>query len=340
MTKRFLPLPFALALVALALTLAGCGGGPSVAKLSRTDVAVVGGEHITRADYERILAQAKRNYKARKQKFPNAGTPQYQQLQNQIITYLVQTAEYSQRAEDMGIKISDKDVDARLAKLKKQFFGGNEKKYQASLKAQHVTEAQVRRDIKNQLVSERIYQKVTGSVKVSDQEVRKYYDSHKAQFTTPASRDVRHILVKSKSLADRLDTELQAAHGRNFPQLVKKYSKDPGSKQNGGRYTDTKGSFDPAFEKTAFSLKTKEISQPVHTRFGWHIIQALGPTKPKHVQALSAVKDQIRSQLEQTDKNKAMRDWLNETKKKYAKRVKYAPGFAPPSTSTSATTTG
>ena len=50
MTKRFLPLPFALALVALALTLAGCGGGPSVAKLSRTDVAVVGGELITRAD--------------------------------------------------------------------------------------------------------------------------------------------------------------------------------------------------------------------------------------------------------------------------------------------------
>jgi foldase protein PrsA len=338
MTKRILPLPFALALVALVL--AGCGGGTAVAKLNRSDVAVVGGAHISRGDYERILDQAKRNYKTRKQKFPKAGTPQYQQLQNQIMTYLVQTAEYSQRAEDMGIKISDKDVDARLAKLKKQFFGGDEKKYQKSLKAQHITEAQVRHDIKNQLVSERIYQKVTGSVKVSDEEVRKYYDAHKAQFTTPASRDVRHILVKSKTLADKLEGELQAAHGRNFPLLVKRYSKDPGSKRNGGRYTDTKGSFDPAFEKTAFSLKTKEISQPVHTRFGWHIIQALAPTKPKHVQPLSVVKDQIRSQLEQTDKNKAMRDWLNETKQKYAKRVKYAPGFAPPSTSTSATTTG
>jgi peptidyl-prolyl cis-trans isomerase C len=223
--------------------------------------------------------------------------------------------------------------------LKKQFFNGDEKKYQASLKAQHVTEAQVRKDIRNQLVAERVYKKVTGDVKVSDEEVRKYYEKHKSQFTTPESRDVRHILVKSKTRADQLDAELQANDGKTFTQLVKKWSQDPGSKQNGGRYTDTKGSFDPVFEKIAFSLKTKEISKPVHTRFGWHIIQALGPVKPKRVQPLSAVKDQIRSQLEQTDKNKAMRDWANDTKKEFKDRIKYAPGFAPPSASTSTTST-
>jgi parvulin-like peptidyl-prolyl isomerase len=342
MTKRFLPLQFALALVALLL--AGCGGGPGVADLSRQDVAVVGGDHITRAQFEQILSQAKKNYEVRKQPFPKAGTQQYQELQNQIVSYLVQTAEYSQRAKEMGIDISKKEIDSRLDKLKRQFYSDKKgkfdpKKYHARLKALNMTEAQVRDTITTQLVSERIYKKVTSDVKVSDAEVRAYYDKHKSQFTTPPSRDVRHILVKSKSLADRLYGQLQAKNGANFTQLVKQYTKDPGSKQNGGRYTDTKGSFDPAFEKTAFSLKTKEISKPVHTQFGWHIIQALGPVKTKQVQPLSTVKDQIRSQLEQQDKNKAMRKWFDDTKKEFKERVKYAPGFAPPSTDTTSTTT-
>src|SRR5919199_364441 len=208
MTMRFLSLPFTLALAAATLALAGCGGGASVSNLEQNDVAVVGEQHVTRAQFERVLDQAKQNFKRQKRPFPKAGTQQYQELQNQIMNYLVQTAEYDQRAHEMGIDISDKDVDARLAKLKKQFFGGDEKKYQASLKAQHVTEEQVRKDIRNQLVAERVYKKVTEDVKVSDEEVRKYYDKHKSQFTTPPSRDVRHILVKSKSLAARLDGEL------------------------------------------------------------------------------------------------------------------------------------
>ena len=335
MAKRILPLLFTLAVGALALT--ACGGGGGVASLARTDIAVVGDTHITRADYERILDQAKHNYKLQKHAFPKPGTPDYAGLQGQIVNYLVQKEEFAQRAKDMGIDITDKDVDARLKQLKKQFFGGDEKKYLASLKSQGMTEAQVKDDVRTQLVSEKIYKKVTSSVKVSDADVRKYYDKHKSQFETPPSRDVRHILVKSKALADRLDAELQANHGATFVADVKKYSQDPGSKQNGGRYTDTKGSFDPTFEKTAFSLKTKEISKPIHTKFGWHIIQALGDTKPKHVQPLSAVKDQIRSQLEQTKKNAAMRKWVKDTKKEFKGRVKYAPGFGPAATGTTST---
>jgi parvulin-like peptidyl-prolyl isomerase len=334
MTKRFLPL--LVPLVLAVAVLAGCGGG-GVANLQQTDIAVVGNDHITRADFEQVLSQAKHNYKAQHRAFPKAGSAEYAGLQTQIVTFLVQKAEYAQRAQDMGITISDKDVNARLDQLKKQFFGGDEKKYLASLKQQGMTEAQVKEDVRAQLVSERIYQKVTGSVKVSDADVRSYYDKHKTQFETPPSRDVRHILVKSHALASRLDAQLQANHGKTFTQLVTRYSKDPGSKKNGGRYTDTKGSFDPAFEKAVFSLKTNEISKPVHTQFGWHIIQALGPTKPKHVQPLSAVKEQIRSQLENTQKNAAMRKWVDDTKKKFAKRVKYAPGFGPASTAGSTT---
>ena len=114
-------------------------------------------------------------------------------------------------------------------------------------------------------------------MKVSDADIQEYYNTHKTQYVQPESRDVRHILVPKKALADSLYAQLKS--GANFAQLAKRYSKDPGSAANGGKLTVSKGQTVPEFDKTAFSLKKGELSQPVKTQYGYHIIQALSAVK-------------------------------------------------------------
>jgi len=145
----------------------------------------------------------------------------------------------------------------------------------------------------------------------------------------PERRDVRHILVQKKALADRLYAQLKA--GANFAALAKKYSKDPGSAAKGGKLTITRGQTVPPFDKTAFSLKTGQLSQPVKTQFGWHIIQALSPIKAPASTPLSKVKSSIQQQLEQKKKNELMTKWVDDTKKQFCKpgKISFAAGYKP-----------
>ena len=91
----------------------------------------------------------------------------------------------------------------------------------------------------------------------------------------------------------------------------------------------------PPFDKVAFSIKTNAISKPVHTQFGWHIIEALGPIKkgtPAKPTPLAQVKENIKQVLLSTDKNDEMNKWLASMKKTYCKRIGYAAGYKPTAT--------
>jgi foldase protein PrsA len=324
--KRLIPIMLFLVAVA-----AGCGGGSS--SLGGSDVAVVGGREVSKADYNALIAQAQRSYGAQKRPFPKPGTSAYTTLKNQAVQFLVQRAEYAQKADDLGVSISSKDVDKRLEQIKKQYFGGDQKKYREQLKKQGLSEEQVRKDVEAQLVSERLFKRVTAGVKVSDKNVAAYYRAHKDQYGQPATREVRHILVPSKSQADRLYARLVA--GADFGRLAKKFSKDPGSAPNGGKMTATKGQLVAEFQKVAFSVKTRTIARPVHTQYGYHIIEALGPVHAAKPTAFAKVKQSIRQQLLQTKKNEKMTKWVEATKAEFAKKIKYAKGFAPPPALTS-----
>jgi parvulin-like peptidyl-prolyl isomerase len=321
------------ALAALAFAVAGCGGGGSVPSNA---IAKVGGETLTQAQFTSLIDQAKRSYKLQKRPFPKAGSQEYQTLKNQAVQYLVQRAEFAQEADKLGVKIDDKQVQDRLAQIKKQYFGNSDKRYQAQLKQQGLTEDKVKDDIKAQLISEEIFKKITADVKVSDADVQKYYNDHKSQYGVPEQRDIAHILVKTKAQAD--DLYNQVTHGGDFAALAKKFSQDPGSKNQGGKLTISKGQTVGPFDQTAFLLKTGQISRPVKTEFGYHIIKALGPVKPAKTTPFKDVKESIRTQLQQTKKNEAMTNWVNELKKKYDGKIKYQAGYAPPAT-TNATTT-
>jgi parvulin-like peptidyl-prolyl isomerase len=270
---------FLLPLVLVVALVAGCGGGGGAASLDKDDVAVVGGQHVKKTSFDELMDQACRSFKAQGRKCAKAGSTDYSTIKNQAVTLLVQQAEREEKASDMGVKVDDEAVAKRLTQIKKQYFGNSEKKYKAQLKKQGLTDEQVKRDIKAQLISEAVFKKVTGDVKVTNSEVHDYYIQHPQLYAQPQSRDVRHILVKSKALADQIRSQL--ANGADFAKLAKKYSQDPGSKSQGGKLTVSKGQTVPPFDKAAFSLKTNEISQPVKTTYGWHIIQPLSNVRPR-----------------------------------------------------------
>jgi parvulin-like peptidyl-prolyl isomerase len=245
-----LRITFLVLLGALGLIAAGCGSGTK--SVPADAVAVVGNTTITKTQFNFLLEGAKRTYAARKTPFPKVGTTQYKSLQDQAMQYLVQETELEQKAKDMGVAVTDKDVTKRLAQIKQQYFGGDEKKYQAQLKSQGLTEEQIKQDLHAQILSEKLYNKVTANVKVTDKDIAAYYAQHKSDYSQAASRDVRHILVNNKKLADQLESQLKG--GADFAKLAKKYSKDPGSAANGGKLTVSKGQTVAPFDKVAFTL--------------------------------------------------------------------------------------
>jgi foldase protein PrsA len=332
-------LSFLLLGIPLVLFAAACGGGGSSSggDVPKEDVAVVGDDHISRDALDRRMAQAKCSYDLQKRTFPKAGSAEFQAIQQQILQNLVQRAELAQKAPGLNVTVTDAQVEKSLKQIKKQYFGGSEQRYKAELKRQCVTDAEVRQDVRANVLSDSIYKKVTAGVNVSDADVKAYYDSHQSVYTQPESRVVRHILVKDKALADKLSTQLKG--GADFAALAKKYSQDPGSKAQGGELTISRGQTVPEFDKVAFDLKTGEISKPVKTQFGWHIIQAEKDTTKSKKTPFAQVKAAIKQQLVQQQRSDALQKWLAGVQAEFAKKVKYATGLAPPATTSAVTTT-
>jgi len=326
--KRSLALAAA-ALASVTLVAAGCGGSDEV---PTNAVAVVDGSTVTRAALDELLTRAKLSYAAQKRSFPKAGTSEYQTLQTQAVAYLVQRQEYASEAEKLGIQVKDTQIAKKVGQVRKQYFSDNQAKFVQGLKEQGYTEATLREEIRSQLLTEGIYDKVTAAAKVTDADVKSYYAKNKANYSVPESRAVRHILVKTKAEADRIRAELVS--GGDFAALAKANSLDPGSKDQGGKLTVSTGQTVAPFDKAAFSLETNEVSEPVKTQFGYHIIQPLAAVKAGSVTPLSQVQDQIRTQLVSQKKNDAVNDWVANVEKEYKGKVQYAVGFEPPDTST------
>lgn len=325
--------------VALAvLVAAACGSNDQ--SVPADAVAVVDGTPVAKTDLDALLGRAKKSYTTQKRAFPKAGTAEYQALQTQAVAFLVQRAEYDKQAGELKITVTDKELGGRVDQVKKQYFAGSQAKLDKQLKAQGYTTESFQADIRAQLLSEKIYDEVTKDAKVTDAQVTKYYNENMSQYNVAESRDVRHILVKTKAEADKIYDQIKA--GGDFAALAKKYSLDPGSKNSGGKLTITRGQTVAPFDTTAFLLTTNQVSRPIKTEFGYHVIQPISAVKPATKTPLKDVKVQIKAQLLEKAKNDAITNWTAETKKTFLSKIAYATGFAPPAaaTDTSATTTG
>jgi peptidyl-prolyl cis-trans isomerase D len=159
--------------------------------------------------------------------------------------------------------------------------------------------------------------KLEETIQPTDADLMRMYNENKDAYRLPERVDVRHILLKTtdkdpkqeaavKAKADDLVKQLRAAKGANFAEMVKKYSEDPGSAATGGEYKGVvRGQMVPEFEKAAFSLKVNEISDPVKTTYGYHILQVLAH-EPAQLKPFNDVKTQLAAEFKKQRVNDLM----------------------------------
>ncbi len=258
----------AAALFTLGLTagLTGCGssGGGS-------NVASVNDQKISRAEFDAKLE----------------GGPQGKAVLNQ----LVQSALIDGYAKDNKIDVSEADVTKEENDIKSKYPPGQ---FEQILKAQNLTEDDVRKILRQKLVVEKA---VSGSVHVTDADIQSYLGKNHATLDTAEQVRARHILVADAKTAATVEAKLKA--GGDFAALAKQYSTDPSSKEKGGELGFfAKGQMVPAFQSAAFSQKINEIGPPVKSPFGYHIIE-VEEKKPAQVATLANSRDKIKALLMQ-----------------------------------------
>jgi foldase protein PrsA len=308
-------------LVFLVSLLAAACGGTSIPKGA---IATVGSGVVTQTQFDSIIRQAKtQSQQSGQTAFPKTGTYAYNQYAAQVVTYLVTQEIINQAATEMRVTVTDKQIKDRIAQLEKAYGGA--KKVDDILKKQGMTRADLTQLMKDQLLDQAVYNKVVASAKVTDAQAQTYYDKNKSSFNTPETRTMRHILVKTKAEADKVRALLVG--GADWKTVAKKYSIDPGSKNNGGSLGVVKpGAMVPAFDKAAFALKVNVISQPVKTQFGFHVIQVTKIVAGSST-TFEKAKAQIKSQLLTTKQQTIWSAWLK--KRTDAAKIKYADGFDP-----------
>jgi peptidyl-prolyl cis-trans isomerase SurA len=247
-------------------------------------VAVVGREIVLQSDINgQIEAMAQRDPRIDR-KDPSLKKAILDQLINEKLVL-------TKAQEDTTIEITDEDISSRMdyqiQMLVQQF--GSEKRiedvYGMSISR---IKKDFREEIRKRLYIERIQQKMFTDIKVSRTDVENFYARYKDSIPRVPDRvDLYHI-VKYVKASDEDSKQAQqlavrirdsVVRGGSFSDFARRYSGDVASAANGGDLgTVERGKFVPSFEAAAFALEPNEISQPVESPFGWHIIQLIDKT--------------------------------------------------------------
>ncbi len=332
--KKFIVAVVLFAILVPAAVLAGCGGD----KVPAGAIAAVGSGVVTQQQFDAIWKQAEAQYKntAGAPAFPKAGTAGYDQLKASIVNYLVQNEVIKQQADKLGVSVSAKDLATRVSQITTQV--GGQKKLDALLTKNAVTMADLKAQLQAQMLQDAVKAKVASQTQITDAQLQAYYNDpkNKHQFQTAASVDARHVLVKTKAEALKVQKLLQADNtNAGWAKIAKQYSLDPGTKNIGGSLGSRAPAAynNPPFAKALNSLKVNVVSAPVKTQFGWHIIEVTKRT-PASTRTFAQAKSQIKSTMIYTQQTTAWDKWLKAAMA--AAGIKYSAGFNPASLSPSA----
>ncbi len=172
--------------------------------------------------------------------------------------------------------------------------------------------------VKTNILKQYAVNKTIAGVGVEEKEAEEYYENNKTNFQTPESVRTKHILVDSEEEAKSIKAEIDG--GCVFEDAAKKYSKCP-SKENGGDLgMFERGKMVPEFENAAFEMKVGDMSEPVKTQFGYHLIK-VEDRKEASVRSYEEVKNEIGQKLAAEKQRDVYMEKVNELKEQYEVKI-------------------
>ncbi len=291
-----------LTLVLLGLSVFGlgaCGGSGNATDTGDAVLARVNGEPVTRADVEDVRAEARL---AGDEKDADAA------LEDAIGRALVR-----QEAERLGVVVSPADVDERIAAVTRR-LGGEEALAQA-LDDADMSAEQLRRGAEYGLLRGQVRDARFGDLGVSDAAARAFYRRNLDDlFTEPAAVDLSMIVVRTKRLGEKVIDELAA--GASFARVAKTYTRDPASRETGGRLGWIASASLPDPLRVAVERMTKgAVTGPVEGPMGWYVLKVHG-RRSASVETFAEVEKAVRGELLLRKRTRALDRWIAAERKR------------------------
>jgi parvulin-like peptidyl-prolyl isomerase len=329
--------------VSAVLSLALLSGGALYAKVVDKTLAIVNGEAIMQSEFDKTVNPVIEQYK---QSTPPAeqSPEKIKDFKQKLLDQMIDDKLLKQEAKKQKIRITKREVEEGIKQVKKRF--NSDAEFQTELKKENLTLPEFEKRIEEQLmVMKLIEQEIKAKTRQpTDEEVRAFYDQVQqkmagknlglppkdeeelaalAKYMSRATSEqvrARHILItvnKNATMAEKsealkkikkIQQELKA--GADFGDLAKKYSEDPGSASRGGDLGYfSKGDMVPEFEKVAFSMNVGQVSDPVLTDFGYHLIKVEEKRSGRKL-SYDDVKNDLKELLYQKAAQQRYEEWI------------------------------
>ena len=252
---------------------------------------------ITQEQFDAAIAQAAARQQI--QEVPAPGTPQYDLLQETAMADLLLSRWVAGEAEDFGIEVTDREIDAELETIIEDQFGG-QKQFDRFLEQSRFSPENARERVQLQLLSQRIQEHVLGvdPPEIPEEEIQDYYDENVEQFQTPETRDVRTLLNPDEAEAqDAFDRLSEDNSPESWKKVTKELSTDEATSDLGGlRQGVAEGQNEPQLDAAIFNAAEGELTGPISTDAGFYVLQVDAINEASTQQ----LDDQTRQQIEQT----------------------------------------
>lgn len=207
------------------------------------------------------------------------------------------------------VEVTEEEIDAEYKKME-DYYGGAET-LSKTMESYNMTMEDMRKNLKLNLSMKSL---VASSITISDEDIAAFYEENNSLFNQAEQVNASHILVATEELANEVVGKLNA--GGSFEDLAKEYSSD-GSKDMGGNLGFFgKGDMVEPFEKAAFSLPIGEISKPVKSEFGYHIIK-VNEKKEAKTGSLENSKEEVREMILESKIPEAFNTWYEGKRAEY-----------------------